>query len=57
MFRYVGDSLASLVTEASFAATDRSCRSIAQDAQEVMFHTSVAATPATDHEFVSVFAY
>jgi hypothetical protein len=41
----IGDSLASLVTEASYAATDRAQRRIAEDVQGVMFHTAVAATP------------
>jgi hypothetical protein len=43
--KYIGDSLASLVTEASYAATDRAQRSIARDVQDVMFATAVAATP------------
>lgn len=43
--KYVGDSLSSLVTEASIAATDRASRSIAQETQRVMLDTARAATP------------
>jgi hypothetical protein len=44
--KYLGDSLRSLVTEATFEATDRLCRDIASEAREVMDTTARAATPA-----------
>ena len=43
---YIGESLTALVTQATFAATDRVCRSIAEDARDTMHTAAAAATPS-----------
>jgi hypothetical protein len=43
--RYVGDSLESLVTQATFDAVDRCCRNIASTARDTMDTVARVATP------------
>lgn len=44
--RYVGEGLDALVTEATLHATHELCRSIVEEAREVMWTTAQAATPS-----------
>jgi hypothetical protein len=44
--KYIGDSLRSLVSQASYDATDRTCRDISSEAREIMDTAARAATPA-----------